>query len=398
MWIQILFRPKYTLLVTILTLFSTLLHGQENGSSVKLLFNQGKDVILKTEQLNELDSLIGAITHDSLTSISRIEIVGYGSPEGSIERNEELAMLRAEAAKSYITNSKVIPDSLITATSGGVAWSELEQIIERERLPYADAVRQIISDTSPPNRDSRLQAMDRGIPYREMYKYIFPELRSAEVTIYYNRAEEITIEEFVTEVFTPLTPSEPTIETKPLFAIKTNLLFDLLTLINVEIEIPIRRRWSITGEFIFPWWVMDNHEADSKRNRLQLLNGNLEGRYWFGERESRPILTGWFAGLYAGGGSFDFEHHAKGYQGEFFIASGLSGGYAHTINRAETLRLEYSIGVGYLATDYRYYEAEYCYNEVWHAVKKRDGRYHWFGPTKAKVSLSWLINYNAKKR
>lgn len=184
---------------------------------------------------------------------------------------------------------------------------------------------------------------------------------------------------------------------KALFALKTNLLFDIATLINFEIEVPIRDRWSIAAEYIFPWWVMDNHKADSKRNRIQLLNGNLEARYWWGNREDKAQLTGWFTGIYTGVGLYDLEHNAKGYQGEFFIAAGISGGYAHTINKAKSLRMEYSIGIGYLATDYRYYNAEYCYNNLWHAIEQRSGRYSWFGPTRAKVSLSWLISYKDKK-
>lgn len=182
-----------------------------------------------------------------------------------------------------------------------------------------------------------------------------------------------------------------------LLALKTNLLFDALSAINFEVEVPIRDQWSVAAELICPWWTMDNHKASSKRNRLQLINGNLEGRYWWGDRSVQPQLTGWFTGLYTGVGSYDLERHKKGYQGEFFIAAGASGGYAHTINRRGNLRMEYSLGIGYMATNYRYYEAEFCENNQWHAVEKRRGRYSWFGPTRAKVSLSWLIDCKIKR-
>ncbi len=178
-----------------------------------------------------------------------------------------------------------------------------------------------------------------------------------------------------------------------LMAIKTNLLFDCATAINAEVEVPIGDRWSVAGEFDFPWWTWDDGTVTSPRNRLQLLYGDLSGKYWFGERSGRHVMTGWYAGIYAGGGLYDIERDANGYQGEFFIAAGLCGGYAHTINRRGNLRMEYTLGFGYLETDYIHYESEYYQADDWRAILLEKGVYHWFGPTKAKVSLVWLINY-----
>lgn len=73
-------------------------------------------------------------------------------------------------------------------------------------------------------------------------------------------------------------------------------------------------------------------------------------------------------------------------QGEFFIAAGLSYGYAHKLSRH--LHLEFNIGIGLLRTDYRHYHARNNYQTLqW----QENGRYTWFGPTKAKVSLIWLL-------
>lgn len=174
---------------------------------------------------------------------------------------------------------------------------------------------------------------------------------------------------------------------KPLLAVKTNLLFDVATAMNVEVEIPIGRRWSIAGEYIFPWWLWEGRQYC-----LQTLSGNLEGRYWFGDREERPQLTGWFAGLYAGAGYYDFELGDHGYQGEFYIAAGLGGGYAHTINRSGTFRMEYSVGVGYLNTKYRRYTPSQDADERWHLIRRSSGNITWVGPTRARVSLVWMIN------
>ena len=109
----------------------------------------------------------------------------------------------------------------------------------------------------------------------------------------------------------------------PLFAVKTNLLFDAATIANVEVEVPIGDKWSVAGEWIFPWWLTKDNG-----NAIQVLSGNLEEDIGL-ETEDPPVMTGWFAGFYAGGGLFDLQYKDNGYQGEFYIAAGVSGGYAH---------------------------------------------------------------------
>ncbi len=201
-------------------------------------------------------------------------------------------------------------------------------------------------------------------------------------------------------------PEENVKEKMPLFALKTNLLFDAVSLVNAEIEVPLGSSWSVAGEFIFPWWTMDNGQADSKRNRLHLYNVNIEGKYWFGQREEHPVMTGWFAGVYAGAGLYDIEYRTKGYQGEFFIMGGLSVGYAHTVGNSGNLRMEYSFGIGYMQTDYTYYVSHYnaSYDSPenpksphWHPIRQSTSRFTWIGPTKLEVSLVWMLSKNAKK-
>ena len=177
---------------------------------------------------------------------------------------------------------------------------------------------------------------------------------------------------------------------RPLLALKTNLLFDAALMPNVEIEVPVGKRWSVNGEYAFPWW-----QFDRGKYCMQVLMGGLEGRYWLGSRKSREdreVLTGHFLGLYAGGGKYDLQWGEKGYQGEFFIAAGVSYGWATRI--ARHLHLEFIIGIGLLRTDYRHYHARDNYQTL---LWQENGKYTWFGPTKAKISLVWLLNRRVKK-
>ena len=177
----------------------------------------------------------------------------------------------------------------------------------------------------------------------------------------------------------------------PLFALKTNLLFDAVSALNIEVEIPFGNRWSVSTEYVFPWWLWENRQI-----AFEMLNFNVEGRLWIGYRAYKKELTGWYMGLYAGGGYFDFEWKDKGYQGEFFIATGLSAGYAHTIGQRGNWRMEYGLGVGIIHINYREYAPRFGSDGEWHLIRQSDGQHFWLGPTKAKVSLVWMIN--AKNR
>ena len=179
---------------------------------------------------------------------------------------------------------------------------------------------------------------------------------------------------------------------KPLFALKTNLLYDVVTVANLELEIHIGKRISVLAEYNFPWWLMQN-----KQYCLEITNINLETRYWLSHRDNCPRLTGWFSGIYVGGGYYDIELGDKGYQGESYISAGLTGGYSHWLGKKGNFRMEYSLGAGYFNTQYREYNPVYGSDDSWHLIRQRNGNFSWIGPTRAKISLVWTFYRNSNK-
>ena len=175
-------------------------------------------------------------------------------------------------------------------------------------------------------------------------------------------------------------------EKKMLFAVKTNLLFDAVTALNIELEKPLGNSWSLSGEYIFPWWL-----NEQRQYAFQLITANLELRRWFGDREERPRMTGWFGGLFIGGRYFDFQRGSTGYQGESFTI-GLSGGYAHEISRDGKWRMEYALGLGLIRTNYREYFHRFGLDDEWHLIRQKSGRNTYVGPVKAKISLVRTLN------
>ena len=177
-----------------------------------------------------------------------------------------------------------------------------------------------------------------------------------------------------------------------LFALKSNALFWVAGAPNFGIEYPINDRWSVCGDYVAPW-----SSSFATGLYYQLMMINAEGRYWFGNRDGKPQMTGWFAGANIGGGYYDFmlNNTRKGLQGEFYILAGLSAGYSHSISSNDRVRLEYALGLGYLQTRYRKYTWD-DFDYVLEAPRSQVWKTSIFGPTQAKVSVVWLLFINKK--
>lgn len=177
------------------------------------------------------------------------------------------------------------------------------------------------------------------------------------------------------------------------FALKSNALFWTAGAANFGIEFPIGERWSVCGDYVAPW-----SSSFATGLYYQLMMINAEGRYWYGKKGTKtPVMTGFFTGLYAGGGYYDLmlNNTRKGFQGEFYIMAGVSAGYAHSISSNDRVRLEYAIGLGYMQTRYRKYHWD-DFDYVLDAPREQLWKTSIIGPTQVKVSLVWLLFVNKK--
>jgi hypothetical protein len=188
-----------------------------------------------------------------------------------------------------------------------------------------------------------------------------------------------------------VSPAQPTAPTVPVetviapFALKTNLLYDAILIPNIGVEWGFANHWSAAANWMYTW--LSN---DAKHRYWRIYGGDLELRYWLGSDEARP-LKGHHFGAYGGMLTYDIEFGGKGYQAhKWSYHFGLSYGYSMPI--ARRLNLDFNIGIGYLGGEYYEYEPYYD-GYHWLATKQR----RWFGPTKAEVSLVWLL-FNKKKK
>ena len=359
-----------------------------------------------SKSLKKLDELIK--NKLIISNLDSIIIVASSSPDGNEVYNLNLSKKRAESVKTYITGKyPMIKNKLIRALYTGENWTDFKRMIETDKnIPYREKLISIInSNRENGAKEWLIKTLANGEPWRYIKKNFLPQLRAGAVCVIYYKREPVKetpkeVQKEEEKVLTPpwepepVTSSTPVIITKPLFAIKTNLLYDALSAVNLEIEVPVGKRWSVAAEGIFPWW-----KASRADWTMQLLAGHATVKYWLGDRDARDVLTGWNIGLYGGAGKYDLQFFdIDGEQGDFFDA-GIQGAYAHKIGKC--FRMEYSLGVGYLQRDSKKYDKA---NDTMHGdikvfrypweVKRRQ----WFGPTSAKISLVWLLNKKTVKK
>lgn len=357
-----------------------------------------------------------------------------------------------EEVKAFLCGRyPVVADAArIEIRKGKEYWVALrEQIVADREVPDREDVLALIDyhHPNPVKMQDFLQHLDAGIPYRYIAARILPKLRRTEIKISLSYpqetgekeaaaepANEIAITDFVpidsetmpVPTAQPLTvqtpPQKVTVtaakkeketktttntrkgkehkakqkkekasqpeqtETGTVLALKNNLLYDLALAPNIEVEIPIGRQWSVNAEYKCPWWSDSSEELC-----YQLLSGGLEGRFWLGDLRTHSRLTGHFVGVYAEGGIYDFQFKGDGYQGKYYGAAGLTYGYSTRISRQ--LAFEFSLGIGYLTTEYQKY-TPYEGSLVWMS----SGQYNFIGPTKAKISLVWLITKRRERK
>ena len=162
------------------------------------------------------------------------------------------------------------------------------------------------------------------------------------------------------------------------WALKTNLFYDATTTVNLGTEIKTGNKTTLELPFNFNSW------AFSGDKRLKHFLAQPEFRWWTCEP-----FTGHFFGVHAHYALFnvggvtplkiirDFRHQG------WLAGGGVSYGYNWFLGKRWSL--EFTLGVGYAYIDTDRYECGPC------SAKLHSGKYHYFGPTKAGLTLVFMI-------
>ena len=165
-------------------------------------------------------------------------------------------------------------------------------------------------------------------------------------------------------------------------ALKTNLLYDATTTLNLGLELDLARSWTLDlSGSLNPWKFKDD-----KKFRLWMVQP--EARYWFCQK-----FNGHFIGFHAMGGQFNVgnmklpfgilsELKDNRYEG-WYAGGGFVYGYSWLVSRHWSF--EAAVGVGYDYIDYDKYKCGTC------GAKEKSGHSNYFGITKLAVSAVYVF-------
>jgi hypothetical protein len=169
-------------------------------------------------------------------------------------------------------------------------------------------------------------------------------------------------------------------------AIKSNLLYDVTTTMNLGLEFGLGQKWTIdmSGNYN-PWTFSDN-----KKWKHWMIQP--EGRYWLCDR-----FNGHFFGVHLLGGEHNIGNvdipidilgtnfkQLKDYRYEgWFAGGGISYGYSWMLGNR--WNIEASLGIGYTRFDHDRYACEDC--GEWQDKSTHD----YIGITKAAINIIYVI-------
>ena len=367
------------------------------------------------ERLSSIITHLQAIIADSTLTINSVEFSGMASPEGRSDINHRLSRQRMGALEHYIRSRVDIPNSIVTYSDLQVAWEYLDSLVLNSDMLYRNEVSHIIQNTPiyiyknnkiVDGRKKQLMDFNYGRTWHDMDKRFFHAMRNVcAVVVTY---EKVTPKTITVEVELPSLKSETTEEpdttfiqeplvveqsiveptTKPFYmAVKTNALYDLLAIPNLGLELYLGKKWSVAANWHYAWW-----KTDSKSWYWRTYGGDIALRRWLGRKAAEKPLTGHHVGVYGQLLTYDFETGGRGYLGDkWSYAAGVEYGYSLPV--AKRMNIDFTLGLGYLSGEYKeYLPMDDCY--VWQATKNRK----WMGPTKAEISLVWLIGHGNKNK
>ena len=127
------------------------------------------------------------LKNDANVNVKRLDIIGYASPEGTLEANKRLSEGRAMALRNYLATQYDFPKNQYHIQFGGENWEGLVKALATVEMDAKAEVLDIIENIPiEKGRETKLMKLHGGVPYRFMLKNIFPSLRVAICKVSYD--------------------------------------------------------------------------------------------------------------------------------------------------------------------------------------------------------------------
>lgn len=402
-------------LVIVLLMLSTLTAvAQQQGWTRRFYFDLDRDAIRYDLRDNRvmMDStirLLRTLMADSTVTMLRLDVTSSSSLEASDAYNSRLSARRTAAFLAELRKSVELPYHILFVHDNIFDWEQLYQLTAASQCPEREQALSIIRSVpstivnkqADNQRKLRLQELAGGATYRYMMDNLFPDMRNTTVTITatrqaqkhapaVQRVKEVK-REVVKETVTDTVIRDVPVyidETRVIFAVKTNMLYDLAITPNIGIEFYLAPNVSINANWAYAWW-----KKDRTSYYWRAYGGDVEARYYINHWKTRSerlehAFSGHHIGLYGLLCTYDYEFSNNGQQAaKWNYGGGIAYGYSMPITRH--LNIDFSLGIGCLYGDYYKYEPSTIDNEDYYWLSTNRRKY--WGPTKAEVSLVWKL-------
>ena len=139
-----------------------------------------------TSELAKIRATIDTVRNDKYTTLTRIKIHGYASPEGSYANNTRLAKNRTQALVDYVTSYYNFDKKLITSEYTP-DWKGFRKFVSASSIEKKEEVLRLIDDESI-NIDKKERDI-ANLVGPQTYQYIlaecYPALRHSDYTVNY---------------------------------------------------------------------------------------------------------------------------------------------------------------------------------------------------------------------
>lgn len=145
---------------------------------------------LKQEDIVGLEGFINMAQTNDRREVKSFNIISYASPEGEIDKNENLATDRAGSAEEYLNNfykkAKIETVPSINKTPKGEDWAGFKTEVEKTDHPDKDLILRVLEMTSDLNkREEDIRNMAKTYVFLE--KSVLPQLRRSQIVCTYDK-------------------------------------------------------------------------------------------------------------------------------------------------------------------------------------------------------------------
>lgn len=440
------------------------LYSQEERTEFCIYFRPGTDTLDSTfvdnaRTLNELKNFLQNTSLDKTIQIVNATFTGGSSPEGSDELNHRMAQSRMMELEKFVRSNISIDDSIVTLSNYHILWDYLREEIEKSDLQHKqEALRVLdekprfldfyVTDRTIDHRVVKLQHINGGATWREIYNRFCPNMRNATVKIitYKDPLKEIVVKtdsinanpiitrqsvatadyaKGITKIVinngkvskkSKSKESRDNIEPSnkepqviyiavhdDIYAyeinneeniwlrklnLKTNALTWLAGISNAAFEIDIAQHWSFNLPIYYSAW---NYFSQTIKMRAFAIQP--EFRYWINRYNNGLFIGAHFSMLsYNLAMNGDYRYQDRNGKNPA-LGGGLSVGYRMPISRNNRWKVEFSLGVGGYPLDYDvYYNTPNTKDGIW--VRSQQKTY--WGIDQASVSFSYTFNMRNK--